>query len=558
MRITKIELENFKKVSRATLDVGAITVLVGGNDSGKSSFVQGMHFALMAANAFHMAGKKTFPQERLLYCPTLPFFRLGNSGEYANLSGFLKLRLTFESEEKIIDQQIKIYRAKNDNVGFEYLKSSAEVTKLMQSPSRLFSVYVPGVAGIGRSEPLHQKGQIKRGIASGDANLYLRSVLYCIQREGKLDTLRAHVKTAFPHFFIRCIFDEENDAEVSIEVSTAQGGIPTVPLELAATGVLQVLQLFAYVTLFEPRLLLLDEPDSHIHPDRQQTLARALVELAKKTGVQIVLTTHSKHLMAALQGDARFFAFSRGISTPLETDQEWAWLLTDLGVVSQLESLRGGTIDFLILTEDTNSVYLQSVLQSNGVKLDRCLFSSYGTSSQLHSAVFLAKWAKARYPNCKVVIHRDRDFMTDEELEVFRKKLDDPSFEWLFTHGADVESYFCEEAVLAEILGRSVDDTRTIVEQVACKAHNALVQKFTNKRTESRNLVKAILKSDASAPKAPILSDDNPLPKSQRFGKLLLSRIVEELPKDHKRLRPQAALTLKSLRQSELQAIFKK
>ena len=84
MKITKIELENFKKITKASVNVRAITVLVGGNDSGKSSFVQGLHFAVMAASAFHAAGKKTFPQERLLFCPTLPFVRLGNKGEYAN------------------------------------------------------------------------------------------------------------------------------------------------------------------------------------------------------------------------------------------------------------------------------------------------------------------------------------------------------------------------------------------------------------------------------------------------------------------------------------------
>lgn len=48
------------------------------------------------------------------------------------------------------------------------------------------------------------------------------------------------------------------------------------------------------------RLLLIDEPDTHLHPDLQQHLAGFLVELMGKYNAQIVIATHSTTLLAAL------------------------------------------------------------------------------------------------------------------------------------------------------------------------------------------------------------------------------------------------------------------
>ena len=47
-------------------------------------------------------------------------------------------------------------------------------------------------------------------------------------------------------------------------------------------------------------LLLIDEPDAHLHPDLQQHLAKFIVELIDKFGVQTIIATHSTTLLTAL------------------------------------------------------------------------------------------------------------------------------------------------------------------------------------------------------------------------------------------------------------------
>jgi len=49
-----------------------------------------------------------------------------------------------------------------------------------------------------------------------------------------------------------------------------------------------------------PRLLLVDEPDAHVHPDLQARFADFLVQVAQRFDLQVLVATHSTTLLAAL------------------------------------------------------------------------------------------------------------------------------------------------------------------------------------------------------------------------------------------------------------------
>ena len=50
----------------------------------------------------------------------------------------------------------------------------------------------------------------------------------------------------------------------------------------------------------EVRLILVDEPDMHLHPDLQQQIARFMVRLSERFDVQLIVASHSTTLLAAL------------------------------------------------------------------------------------------------------------------------------------------------------------------------------------------------------------------------------------------------------------------
>ena len=187
----------------------------------------------------------------------------------------------------------------------------------------------------------------------------------------------------FPNFDITVAFNTEKDTTISVNVFL--NGRQT-PLELVGTGVQQALQIFSYVCLFEPAMLLLDEPDSHLHPSNQYALAEALRIVASESSTIVIASTHSKHLVDALHGDANFVWLKEGSVYQQGTSVERLPLLMDLGALDTFDKLGNGQIDFVVLTEDTKTHLLKKLMINCGFDPDRILIFSYKTSSALNSA----------------------------------------------------------------------------------------------------------------------------------------------------------------------------
>ncbi|MBP1151307.1 AAA family ATPase [Methylocaldum sp. RMAD-M] len=62
----------------------------------------------------------------------------------------------------------------------------------------------------------------------------------------------------------------------------------------------------------EKSLFLIEEPETALHPSAQYELGRYLVEVAKRRGLQIFLTTHSEYLLLALPQKSRIYLKREG------------------------------------------------------------------------------------------------------------------------------------------------------------------------------------------------------------------------------------------------------
>lgn len=81
-----------------------------------------------------------------------------------------------------------------------------------------------------------------------------------------------------------------------------------IPLKQAATGLVSfsyLLRLLENGYLREGTLLVIDEPEAHLHPRWVVEYAKALVMLQKHLGLKIVLSTHNPDMLAAIDAVAR-------------------------------------------------------------------------------------------------------------------------------------------------------------------------------------------------------------------------------------------------------------
>lgn len=525
MRLTKLILEKFKKVDKVEIDLHSLNVLVGGNNAGKSSVLQGIHFSVIAAISSREAGKDTYTQDSLLYCPARNFEELRHGAGYLNQSQFGHLKLHAEFPDATAAQyNIRIYRGRNEgNVGCQRTGSN-RIGSMVASSDNLFSIYVPGLAGVSQYEQFRTESVVRRGVASGDANLYLRNVLWLIKQKKKLPALTSRMRTLFPKFSIKLEFNPITDVVIDASISTVGQYGRYCPLELVGTGVLQALQIFSYVTLFEPRLLLLDEPDSHLHPDNQGLLASALRYIASETATQIIVSTHSRHLVDGLYDDANFVwlkegkVYEQGIGLPRLP------LLLDIGALDSFDKLIAGTIEWVILSEDTDLGMIKILAESSGFSKGETLFFSYKTSSNLESAKILANFITEISPETKVIIHRDQDFMTEEEEQLVSDKISDCGAIPFITEGSDVESYFVKSRHISTHVGATKEDVKAWLDEIALINHNWLQHSFTRKRDEVKNLLyKKNIEDFPDTLK--MIGNDVPLPFSKRQGKFMFKKV---------------------------------
>ena len=200
LQLTKIAVERFKRIAEATLDISSVNILVGGNNAGKSSILEAIHFCVVAATASRIAETRTVTQDSLPFCPAKHFVDLRNGSPYKNQSNFGYLRVFSEDGDDEFSCNIKVYRGRNEgNVGCE-VSGSPNLRQVISDPSKPFSVYVPGVSGIPQTEELRSESIVRRGVASGEANLYLRNVIYLISQRKLIKELHRLMRQVFPGF----------------------------------------------------------------------------------------------------------------------------------------------------------------------------------------------------------------------------------------------------------------------------------------------------------------------------------------------------------------------
>lgn len=481
MRLRAVTVENFKAIKKARIELADVTILVGQNSSGKSSFLQALHWACrcVADPKVQNNQARSVAAQSLDYFPTPDAKVVGHNqelregrGEQDNVSVFVTIECDTEPETK---GTIPIKRGRNDAIQIDLRNENIlppELYAELSNRDRPFSAYIPGLAGIPSREEKKSRQPIFRSAASGDANSVLRNILLLIKIEDpkNLKLLDQWVSKVLGQTRILINFDEGNHFDIEANINTERMNAEYVaPLELAGTGVLQVVQIFAYLILFRPSVLLIDEPDAHLHPDRQEKLIRTIEEAATTFSTQVILTTHSPHIIRTASSNVRM-----------------AWL-ADGGVAQNeaviREQMGWGLLDKsnLIITEDENTPILQAILDQWPTHSRKtAIWPVFGVEN-LPTAEG-AKALKSILGIAKLIVHRDGDFMVAKEKNLLRAKFAGSGCDLWITEPSDIEGYFCTREQLIEAIGLSDDDAETLLSDAWNQAKDD--KAFSNKRAQ--------------------------------------------------------------------------
>lgn len=127
----------------------------------------------------------------------------------------------------------------------------------------------------------------------------------------KIRLLLQEVKETYRDYITRIIF-----GRVGLQLIESPFEVP-LPAERLSDGTLRFLALAAILLQSNPPpIICLEEPELGMHPDMIRMVAKMIVEAATKT--QLIVSTHSEHLLSALQDDFNvLFAFDNGLTGSL-------------------------------------------------------------------------------------------------------------------------------------------------------------------------------------------------------------------------------------------------
>jgi len=324
MLIRRLRLQNFKCFLDQSIDLQPLTLLAGINGMGKSSVIQAL-LLLRQTVLLNHSGKD---QNELLL--NGPLINLGHADDvlYENaIDDELGFRL--EIEEKTGETGVlKFHFQKNKEKKFwgKLPGSTAKCSSLLGYADAAFAYLQAERLGPRTSLPQDADHVLNRVGNAGElsARILQESALLpcpglCLRRPGENETMRGLL--AQTEIWLsqighdpRIMVTEHRDMDlVNLEFSFVTKGIPTKYYRATNVGfgLSYALPVFVAVLSSSPgSLVLIENPEAHLHPKGQTVMGHFLAKAAA-CGIQMVIETHSDHLLNGVR-----LAVKNGILKP--------------------------------------------------------------------------------------------------------------------------------------------------------------------------------------------------------------------------------------------------
>ncbi|MGI2148541.1 ATP-dependent nuclease [Shewanella baltica] len=487
----KIRIQKFKKIDDVEVKLSSLNIFIGANNSGKSSFIQGIQFSISACQTLKILGanwvnknKKTLSLDSkdYLYTPTNDVSYLFHG---KRLSGARKRENRNWIEFTLNDgneSTLKISKGKNG--GFTTMLEGQCLGDKLSDIDNPYCVYVPGIAGIPIIEKYEVPIAVKKSATRGDSNNYLRNILLTISNDSvKWNAFIKSINSVYKNIDIDVKFNDHLSEFIYVNVTADDIKLP---LDSVGTGLLQVIQIFAYIEYFSPKIVLLDEPDSHIHPTKQKLLAKEMVKRSQENqNLKIVFSTHSRYILEALESDAKVIHFQNGEALH---DVKGSNILLDIGAADADYLFSKKSLKYVIVTEDKvdnideKKAFLKKFLVANGLLEDEFVLHSYEGCTKVEFAKILQGFVRKQIPTVKVILHIDRDQKIDEDRELSKLKNDciDRDILLFITKYQEIESYFCTPEHIHKVYGVDIETAKSEYDKIITSLEEEAKRKLTN------------------------------------------------------------------------------
>lgn len=465
--ISRIQLSNFKTFEALDIEVGPVTLLIGPNNTGKTTVLQALTLWDIALRkwwdqkALSSAKKRTGVtiNRQDLFAIPIPEARLlwynlhTRSRTTPNTNVFLTIRLEGITENKQWHAALEFYYANPESLYARPARGEDDPDNLELALKESFS-YLPPMSGLSSSEERLEEGSIKRRIGEGRTAEVLRNLLWKIyaKEDTKWKDLTSAIKK---HFDTEVLPPEYNPATSLLSCRIREPGKPEMDLTASGRGFQQALLLFSFLHSQPYTVLLLDEPDAHLEILRQKSLYQALASEVKAKNAQMLIATHSEAILDLASQNDTIIAFIGRPHQP-KRPSELKKALIEIPYSDYLAAEQAGTVLYLEGSTDLEFLRAFAEVLQHPVreKLERP-FVKYMNGNDLNSARSNFSGLKEALPNLRGLI------LTDNLQRTFEMPLGLAHVQWKRN---EIECYLPLPHVLERYIASSATNSPALFE----------------------------------------------------------------------------------------------
>jgi predicted ATPase len=209
------------------------------------------------------------------------------------------------------------------------------------------TTYIPAMSGLSREEPLYARAEtIEELLAQGRPGEVLRNLLYLAnQNESAWRALTESIR----RLFNVDLLPPQVGAYITAEY-VPTGSQRRFDIASAGSGFQQVLMLLCLLHTQQSNVLLLDEPDAHLHVLLQDAIYSELRRVAAELRSQLIIATHSEVLIESV--DPRELMVMLGRPHALADDEEKRQLIRSLGALTHADIMLAEQVKGVLYVED--------------------------------------------------------------------------------------------------------------------------------------------------------------------------------------------------------------
>jgi DNA polymerase III delta prime subunit len=289
--IRELVLRRFKRFDEERFDLKGHVILAGPNNCGKTTVLQALAAWALGLkrwrelNDFQRHGgaytKAPLARQAFSAVPLRSYDLLWKDRNYSG---------TLEIEVSLADGRLVTMEFHKDSTEQIYVRPGKKVDPNVLRDLNLDVVYVATVSGLSVEEPVYQADYIETLLGRQRPGDVVRNLLLQASQGGEWDKLKQAVQRLFG---VELLVPQTPGGQIVCEYRQGANA-PTFDILSAGSGFQQVVLLLACLSTRRGAVVLVDEPDAHLHMFLQDSIFSELHRAAAETKSQLVIATHSE------------------------------------------------------------------------------------------------------------------------------------------------------------------------------------------------------------------------------------------------------------------------